>query len=133
MSSSPGTRRGAVTVEFALVIPLLISLVFTGIEFARVNMIRNSIENAVYEGARRGVVPGATAAECADVVQEQLDLLGLTGATIQITPDPIQSSTTSVSAGVSVPITVQNGYVTPRFYLGRTLDTEITLKRERPF
>ena len=38
---------------------------FAGMEFSRANMIRNVIENAAFEGARQGVVPGADAADCA--------------------------------------------------------------------
>ena len=57
-------RTAAVVVEFAICAPILFLFFFASLEFSRVNMIRQSVENAVYEGARRGIVPGATAANC---------------------------------------------------------------------
>ena len=49
--------------EVAFCLPLLFFFFLSALEFARVNMIRQTVENAVYEGSRRGVVPGATADE----------------------------------------------------------------------
>jgi Flp pilus assembly protein TadG len=109
---------------------VLFLFIFSGIEFARVNMIRNSIENAAYEGARTGIIPGATAAQCEAAAQEMLDTLGLTQTTVTVTPAVIQPSTEAVTVSVDVPITTANGYITPRFYLGATLSTSITLGRE---
>jgi len=37
-------------VEFALVLPILLIFVFGEFEFARVNMLRNTMENAAFEG-----------------------------------------------------------------------------------
>lgn len=125
------TRGGVVTVEFALAAPVFLLFVFSGVEFSRVNMIRNTISNAVYEGARKGIVPGATAQECIDVVQANLDIINLVGTTITVAPVVIEPDSETVTVSVSVPIDSTNGYVTPRYYLGRTLTSSITLKRER--
>ena len=126
-------KYGAVTVEFAIAMPILILFTFTGIEFARVNMLRNTAANAAYEGARKGIVPGATAAECEAAAQGLLDTLGVTGHTVTATPNPIQPDTAAVSVAVSIPITQENSFVTPKFYMGRSLNTSITLPRERTF
>ena len=123
-------RQGAVTVEFAIAAPVLLMFVFASIEFSRVNMIRNTIENAAYEGARRGVLSGATAANCAAVTQDLLDIVGVADSTITVTPPVIQANTEEVTVTVEVPMTVSNGYVTPKYYLGRTLRTSVTLPRE---
>ncbi len=47
-------------VEFAIVAPLLFFLFFASMEFCRVAMIRHTADNAVYEGCRVGIIPGAT-------------------------------------------------------------------------
>ncbi len=96
-------RQGAVTVEFALAAPVLFMFVFASIEFSRVNMIRNTIENAAYEGARRGVLSGATAANCAAVTQDLLDIIGVADSTITVTPLVILANTQDVTVTVEVP------------------------------
>ena len=60
-------RTGATTVEFAITVPILFSLLFTAFEFSRMNVIRQTAVNAAYEGARRGIVPGASETDVEDV------------------------------------------------------------------
>ncbi|MEX2092873.1 MAG: TadE/TadG family type IV pilus assembly protein, partial [Pirellulales bacterium] len=79
------TRSAAVVVEFAICAPILFLFFFASLEFSRVNMIRQSVENAVYEGARRGIVPGATADNCRASAQAVLNSVSTTGATITVT------------------------------------------------
>ena len=124
-------RLGVVTVEFALAAPVFILFIFAGVEFARVNMLRNTVENAVYEGARKGILPGATAQDCIDETQRILDIVDLVGTTISVNPSIIEPESATVTVSVIVPIDSTNGYITPQFYLGDTLTSSITLKRER--
>ncbi|MBX3440075.1 MAG: pilus assembly protein, partial [Planctomycetaceae bacterium] len=56
-------RGGATTVELAIVLPVLFLFVFSAIEFSRLNMLRHLASVAAYEGARQGIVLGATADE----------------------------------------------------------------------
>ena len=88
------------------------------------------MENAAYEGARRGVLPGATAANCAAVTQDLLDIIGVADSTITVTPLVILADTEEVTVTVEVPMTMANGYITPTYYLGRTLRASVTLPRE---
>ncbi len=129
-TASRNHRRGAVTVEMAVAAPVLFMFVFAGVEFSRVNMIRNTIENAAYEGARSGILPGATAANCAAVAQDLLDKIGVADSTITINPPVILIDTADVTVTVEVPMTMANGYITPTYYLGRTLRASVTLPRE---
>ena len=126
-------RGGAVTVEFAIALPILMLFTFTGIEFARVNMIRNTAANAAYEGARQGIVPGATAAECEAAADQLLNLVEINGGTAVATPNPILPSSDSVTVVVTVPITSANSFVTPQFYLGKSIVASVSLPRERQF
>ena len=122
-------RRGAVTVEFALTAPLLFRIVFGAIEFSRMNVIRHTIDNAAYEGARAGVYPGATAAEVRRTAQSILDAVGTAGAVITVTPSNIQEKTPEVTVSIEVPCD-QNGWIFPTFFAGRTLAGSSTLARE---
>lgn len=126
-------RRGAVTVEFALVMPILILVIFAGLEFSRVNMIRNTVLNAAYEGARRGIVPGATSAECEMAATDLLDIVDISGGTAVASPSAIGPNTESVTVTVTVPITSTNAFVTPQFFFGKTISAEVTLPREVRF
>ena len=126
-------RNGAVTVEFAIALPLLIMFTFTAIEFARVNMIRNTTVNAAYEGARQGILPGATASECEVAANQLLNFVQISGGTAVVTPNPILPSSESITVTVSVPTTAANLFVTPRFYIGRTIVSSVSLPRERQF
>lgn len=123
-------RRGALTVEFAFVAPVAFMIIFAGIEFSRANTIRNTAENAAYEGAREGALPGATAAKAEATARAVLDVIGVNGATISVSPGTITDSTPEVTVQISVPMN-QNGWVTPLFFKDRTMVRSVKLKRER--
>jgi Flp pilus assembly protein TadG len=123
-------RCGAVMVEFAICSSLLFMFFFAALEFSRVNMIRQSIENAVYEGARRGIVPGATSDDCRNTALAVLNSISVNGAQVTITPSVITPSTPQVSVACSVPVN-SNSWVTPLFFAGKSISGSMTLNRER--
>lgn len=123
-------RTAAVVVEFAICAPILFLFFFASLEFSRVNMIRQSVENAVYEGARRGIVPGATATNCRDSAQAVLNSISAGGATVTVTPAAITNDTPEVTVAVSVPVN-SNSWVMPFFFDGRVISSQMTLRRER--
>ncbi len=103
---------------------------FASLEFSRVNMIRQSVENAVYEGARRGIVPGATADDCRAAAQVVLNSISANGATITVTPSAITKDTPEVTVAVSVPVN-NNSWVVPFFFRDKVINGSMTLLRER--
>ena len=123
-------RDGATTVEFAVVLPLLILFVFAALEFSRANMLRNTIENAAFEGARSGIVPGATSSDARTAAQDLLNMLRINDSTVTISPATIDDTTESVTVTVATPMSIANHYVTPKFFLGDTLTASITLPCE---
>ena len=125
-----GGRCGATTVEFAICCPILFLFTFASLEFSRVNMIRQTVENAVYEGCRRGIVPGATAADVADTAQAVLNTISTSGAQITVDPTTITEDTTEVSVSVVVPVNA-NSWVAPFFFKNKQLSSELTMRRER--
>ncbi len=133
MIRSHQTRDGAVTVEFAFALPILLLITFGGMEFSRVNMIRNTAINAAYEGARKGIVPGATSAECEMAANQLLELVQISGGTAVASPSAILPDTESVTVTVTVPITTDNAFMTPQFYFGKTIVSSVTLPREITF
>ncbi|MEX0642775.1 MAG: TadE/TadG family type IV pilus assembly protein [Pirellulales bacterium] len=123
-------RLGVVTVEFAICAPILFFIFFAALEFGRVNMIRQSVENAVYEGSRRGIVPGATADDCRTAARGVLNTVSVSGATIDVVPAVITPDTSQVTVSVTVPIN-NNSWVAPMFFKDKTLTNSMTLRRER--
>jgi Flp pilus assembly protein TadG len=123
-------RTAAVVVEFAICAPILFLFFFASLEFSRVNMIRQSVENAVYEGARRGIVPGATAANCRDSAQAVLNSISTSGALVTVTPSVITKDTAEVTVAVAVPVN-NNSWVIPVFFADKSISSAMTLRRER--
>ena len=122
-------RLGAVMVEMAITSSLLFLFFFAALEFCRVSMIRHSVELALYEGGRRGIVPGATATEVHTIARSVLNRIGVTGATIDVTPSVIQNSTNEVSVRIRLPL--DRGLFAPAlFFAGKSLDRTLVMQRE---
>jgi Flp pilus assembly protein TadG len=123
-------RLGTAAVEFALTAPVLFLLFFAGVEFSRINMIRQCVDTSAYEGARRGTVPGASASDAQAAANAALKTALIQVATVTVTPSTIVDTTTSVTVKVSVSFD-QNTWVTPFFCKGRTVSSTVTMARER--
>ena len=128
--SAANRPGGAVTVELALTIAILFMVVFASIECGRAFLILNTAENAAYEGARRGIVPGATAADCIAEAQWIISTVGTQNVNIQVNPTSISLDTPEVEVIVTVPVD-GNGYMFPIFFGGRSLVGRCKLSRER--
>jgi Flp pilus assembly protein TadG len=122
-------RSGAVTVELALTISLAFFFFFSALEFSRVAMIRHTIEHAVYEGARQGVVPGGTANDIQQEVQRVLRTVGIRRSTTTVTPQNIQLNTPEVEVKVNVPLD-GNLFLPALFFRSKVLERSFTMQRE---
>lgn len=71
------TARGVAAVEFALVVPVLIALLFGTIEWGRYFYVRESVVHAAREGARGGTLLGATSVTACGAAQAYLDAVGI--------------------------------------------------------
>lgn len=123
-------RRGAVTVEFALVSVVFFTLVFGMVEFSRLSIIRHAADNAAYEGARTGIVPGATVADVEAAAQQMLDVVSVGTSTIVVTPNPLTNAADDVTVTVNVPV-ADNSWMVPKFSNGLTIQSSATLGTER--
>ena len=74
-SRARSTRRGAAAVEFAIVAPLFLTLVFGVVQFGRMIMVQQIVINAAREGGpRAAIIPGETDAQVASTVEQLLDV-----------------------------------------------------------
>ena len=126
---SGGNRKGAVTVEMALTVSLAFFFFFTALEFTRVSMIRHTVENALYEGGRQGIIPGATASEVQTTAARILRTIGINDATISVNPTTIENSTREIAVRIELPL--DRGLFAPAvFFVGKTLDRTLVMRRE---
>lgn len=99
-----GTRdeRGVAAVEFALVLPLLLILMFGIVEFGLAWYSKQVLTNASREGARAGIVwqdPKMTDSEITAVVQNYLTQSGFT--------QPVTVTVTGAGGASGDPLTVK--------------------------
>lgn len=132
-------RRGAAAIEFALVAPLFVLMIFGMIEFGRMAMVQQVLTNASREGARTAVIEGATVAKVTEVVQVYLQSAGLPLLSPGIyrtdgtTDTPIADLSTigygdRVKVKVSVPFSQVSWLGSPiPFYTGATRPESTTL------
>lgn len=71
------TRRGAVTVEFAMVLPVILIMFLGSIEMASLQYARHTMGYAAYEAARKGSIPGCTVEMSHSAGMQQLAIAGL--------------------------------------------------------
>ena len=124
-------KRGSVTVEFALVAPIFFLFVFSGVEFARVHILQNAVENACFEAARRGIVPGASGNSTKVVAEEFLTSSGIADFTVEVNPPTFDPTTTTISVTASVPINAENGFGISGFFNNQSMTKEVSLPIQR--
>lgn len=122
-------RRGAAAVEFAFSASIVFFLFLSMIEVTRFHVVRHSLDQAVYSGARVGIVPGATAAEVRTAVEDRLQSAGVVSPSITITPTVIDETTRTVTVAASADY-AQNSWAMPKLFDGATIDAQITLDHE---
>ncbi|MEZ6062966.1 MAG: TadE/TadG family type IV pilus assembly protein [Planctomycetaceae bacterium] len=124
------SRKGTTAVEFTLVaIPFFIFL-FAGIEFANMNNIRNTANNAAYEGCRKLVVPGAVAATGEAEARRIMSIVGANNLNVTVTPAVITDATREVTVRITLSFAA-NSILIPRWMSSANVTSEVTLATER--
>ena len=127
-------RLGTAAVEFAVVSPLVLLLLFGMVEFGRMLMVQQILTNASREGARRAIIESSTVPEVTAVVADYLKANSVSGATLDVGPTDL----TTVGAGEPVVVSVSVLYdqvswlPVPRYLGGVLLQGESTMRAERP-
>ncbi len=127
-----GRRRvGALAVEVAMCLPILMMVLFGCYEVARANMLVHATESAAYEGARIGIIPGATVEKVEASVTHFLQSVGIRDFKINVTPGKIERNTPQIEVEVIVPF--DKNTVLPAFFLSDPKFTgKCSLSREIP-
>jgi Flp pilus assembly protein TadG len=123
-------RRGATAVEFAITAPILFLLFFGALEFSRANMLKHTVNQAAYEGARAGMVPGATEDKVTDATDAIMNAASAFHYTVDVDPSTITQDTEEVTVRVDASMD-ENSWLGALFFSGQTFSGSCTLKRER--
>ncbi|MEZ6094881.1 MAG: TadE/TadG family type IV pilus assembly protein [Pirellulaceae bacterium] len=123
------SRRGAAAVEFAMCLPLLLLLVLGAFEVCRASMLQHAAESAAYEGARAGVIPGATPQRCQDASAFILRSLGVRNFVVTTDPTNITPTSPTIHVQVSIPFR-GNSVFSPFLFNNPTFRGDCELVRE---
>jgi Flp pilus assembly protein TadG len=133
----PMRQRGATLVEFAVVAPVLLFIVFGIIELSRTFMVKELLTEAARRGARAAIVVGATTSQIQTSAQNCLTPVGISSEQVSISVNdaPLGSvNPATATAGaemtvvVSVPAT-QVSWLPAPIFVGGTISGQFTLRR----
>ena len=96
------SRTGALAVEMALTVPILFFVLFASVEIARANMMVHAAESAAYEGARVGIIPGATPDQVVSAAESVLRIAGVRNSRVTTNPAVIQVDSETIEVTVEV-------------------------------
>ncbi len=123
------SRKGAVTVEFALCVSIFFLFVFGMLELSRYKYVQHSVQMVAYESARAGVVPGASVNTVRTRAQNLMQATGVRNYSIVVSPTTINNLTENVSVTISCNFG-ENSWVPPTYLTNRAIASTITLQHE---
>lgn len=126
-SANKRNRFGAVATEFAIVLPLLLATLFAFYEISLASMVKHATQASAYEGARAGIIPGATEAEITNQVGFVLSSVGVDKFTVNVEQDVTIDDALQVRVTVNVPYTAT---VTGLFGANSSFTGQTTLSQE---
>lgn len=128
-SSLAKRRQGAFTVEFAFCCGIFFVVMMAGIEFTRFMYARHSVDQAAYESARVGIIPGNTPAQVRATANRILNATGIRGAIVDITPSQFTDQTATVNVRIRCDY-AENSWIGPVFLTGAKIESNLTLDHE---
>ncbi len=84
LSNPNPDRRGVAAMEFAVCLPVLITLVFGSIQACDLIYLKHSLTTAAYEGSLEVARPDATSATLGGRINQVLELRGVQGGTYEV-------------------------------------------------
>jgi hypothetical protein len=110
MIHSKKSERGQSLVEFALILPLFMIVLFGIMEFGRLWEMSNLITSASREGARVAAISGSSQSQAINAAQHVLSAANIDDATVTVSGP---NSESEVSVTVTLPYTPLTGSIIP--------------------
>lgn len=117
--------------EFALCLPIIITLVFGSIEASNAIYLKQSLTTAAYEAAREATKVAGTSVAAESAAEAVLDAKGISGYTITVTPTItlVTDSGTQVNVTVTAPANANS--IGPQLYFqGSTMQASVEMVRQ---
>lgn len=125
-------RIGASAVEFAMIAPLMLTFTFALVELGRLMLVKQTATHATREGARVAVRPLADSDEVVQRVNEELSLMGIEGATVEVVPALVQNAEPGTQVTVRVTVDIASVSWVPGYFdfsVG-DIEAETSMRRE---
>ena len=128
----PAKRLGAAAVEFAMIAPLMLLFTFGLIELGRTTLVKDCATHATREGARVGIRPTATGQEVIDRVHQELALMSINQATVEIEPAALEAAPPGSYVTVRVRIPISTVSWIPGYFDFEAMDivAQSSMRRE---
>ena len=85
-------ERGSAVVEFAVVLPILLTFLFGMVEMGRVLMVCHTLNNAARAGARIASLPGANNSAVLTAINNELNGTGLMLDSYELIPSDVSAA-----------------------------------------
>lgn len=124
-------RAGAATVEFAILMAVLVIVLMGALEVGCAFHTKSALQNAAREGARRSIIPGATMSSVTAACETSLEGTGIESYSISITPNP-----ESANPGAMITVEIVAGYSenswlpTGKWLGGVQLSSSVVMRKE---
>lgn len=122
-------RRATSTVEFAIVLPLVVVLLLGAVELGRAIMVQHALQEAAQAGCRVYSVADTTQQDADDMIAAALAEEGITEYSVEYSPEDKASIDTQIEP-VTVSVTVQFAdvaYFLPDFFSGGAITGASTM------
>jgi Flp pilus assembly protein TadG len=119
-------RRGVEIVEFALILPIIVMLLFGAIEAARAVSAVHTLQEAAQAGCRVYCVKGTTHANATAIIAEAMTRARITNYSVEFKPskkEDVKESCKPVTVTVTTSF-ANVAWFTPRFFAGKSLRGE---------
>jgi Flp pilus assembly protein TadG len=120
------------TVELAIVLPIILLFVWGLFEFARLLLAADTLVSAAQDGCRVGITPGSNSADVTAEVNSVLSSGFISGATVTISP----TEAATLKTGEALTVTIQVAFSqitwlpTPQFLSGKVVKASCVMLRE---
>ncbi len=128
-----GSKRcGTATVELAVCLPVLVLLVFGGIEAAHFIQLKQDLTICAYEAAKKSTRDNSSMQDAIDRFNEIATAKGITGASISFEPNFNSATTSGTEITVQVTAPAESNYEMPvKFFQNQNLSAEVTMVRQQ--
>ena len=125
------SRSGAAAVEFAIVAPVFLIMVLGIIELGRALMVQQVMINTSRVGARHAVTLSATSQSSIDAAEDYAESVGISSASITITPDPaVADPGDEITVVANVDFSSVSWLPTPWIMGGKVLTATSIMRKE---